>query len=496
MPKIPFIGQTYPHRSLNVSAQRSLNLYPELVSDESAKSRYILIGTPGTRTWADLSSISSSTCRGLYYTSTSKLYTIYGQYVIRMNSDGTIDKSWLMSDSSGAYVSFADNGKYLVFTDGYNMWLLDMTTDTLTTQNDLPFTEPQKVVFIGQRFVSFGKNSNQYWWSGLGADGPLTWDGASFASAEGSSDNIISIANSDGELVLFGPRSYEVHRSVPADVDQPYSVVNGSYTNIGCGAVNSPAEIMGVITWLGSSTAGKNMVFQLQNYNAVPISNSAITYQLSEFDKKAPNDKVNVTSDAVGFCYQQEGHSFYVLNLLQANKTLVYDLSTQQWHDRSTRDPIYNVENRWEPLFCVYAYERILTGNSKVPQILELDLSTYNEYDGRAIKRQRIGPVSYDDDAYLFHRDLIIDMETGIGKVSNLAQGYKPKAMLRWSDDSGHTWSMESWASMGSVGDYLVRVRWRQLGRARNRVYELTITDPVKVILIGCSITAEKGVRR
>jgi hypothetical protein len=68
-----------------------------------------------------------------------------------------------------------------------------------------------------------------------------------------------------------------------------------------------------------------------------------------------------------------------------------------------------------------------------------------------------------------------------------------PQVMLRWSDDGGHTWSSEHWRSMGKIGQYGYRTIWRRLGmttKLRDRVYEVSGTDPVKVIIIGAHIDA------
>jgi hypothetical protein len=63
--------------------------------------------------------------------------------------------------------------------------------------------------------------------------------------------------------------------------------------------------------------------------------------------------------------------------------------------------------------------------------------------------------------------------------------------MLRWSDDGGHTWSNEHWAFMGRIGEYYRRVFWRRLGmtlKLRDRVYEISGTEPVKVIIMGAEL--------
>jgi hypothetical protein len=65
--------------------------------------------------------------------------------------------------------------------------------------------------------------------------------------------------------------------------------------------------------------------------------------------------------------------------------------------------------------------------------------------------------------------------------------------MLRWSDDGGHTWSNEHWKSMGKIGQTGYRTIWRRLGmtlKLRDRVYEISGTDPVKIAIMGAELHA------
>jgi hypothetical protein len=66
-----------------------------------------------------------------------------------------------------------------------------------------------------------------------------------------------------------------------------------------------------------------------------------------------------------------------------------------------------------------------------------------------------------------------------------------PQVMLRWSDDGGHTWSNEHWRSMGLTGQWGRRVIWRRLGmtlKLRDRVYEVSGTDQVKIAIMGAEL--------
>ena len=66
---------------------------------------------------------------------------------------------------------------------------------------------------------------------------------------------------------------------------------------------------------------------------------------------------------------------------------------------------------------------------------------------------------------------------------------------MRYSNDGGHTWSSEKWASLGKIGETRRRAQWRRLGSARDRVFEVTITDPVKRVLLGATLDVEVGDR-
>ena len=91
----------------------------------------------------------------------------------------------------------------------------------------------------------------------------------------------------------------------------------------------------------------------------------------------------------------------------------------------------------------------------------------------------------------LFHVAFEVEMETGVGLQNG--QGSSPVAMLDFSDDWGHTWSGEYRAGIGKIGQYQTMVRWTRLGKSRGRVYRVTISDPVKVVMLMGRLKAEVG---
>ena len=61
---------------------------------------------------------------------------------------------------------------------------------------------------------------------------------------------------------------------------------------------------------------------------------------------------------------------------------------------------------------------------------------------------------------------------------------------LEWSDDRGKSFGNPIGQTMGVEGAYLTSIQWMRLGMARDRVFQLTWSDPVKTALSGAFIDA------
>ena len=78
---------------------------------------------------------------------------------------------------------------------------------------------------------------------------------------------------------------------------------------------------------------------------------------------------------------------------------------------------------------------------------------------------------------------LEIDCQVGMGLT--LGQGSDPQLMMRTSNDGGITWSPERFMSLGAIGQYSTQVRYWDCGVARDRVWEISLTDPIPFAVVG-----------
>jgi hypothetical protein len=186
-------------------------------------------------------------------------------------------------------------------------------------------------------------------------------------------------------------------------------------------------------------------------------------------------------SDAEAFCYSQEGHSFYVLSSASGNETWVFDVTTNEWHQRAYLHASGDL-HRIRPRCHLYFGGKNLVGDWENGNVYEYDLSTYSDNGNPLPAIRACGTVQSNMDNQPV-ASLRLDIDAGVGLTTG--QGSDPQAMLRWSRDGGKTWSNALWRTMGRIGEYARRCIWRRVGGGERMVFEVTITDPVKRNITG-----------
>lgn len=468
--KTPILGSAYVARSVNAADNRMVNLFPEVVP-EGGKEPAFLQRAPGL---VRMLTAGSGPIRGLWQ------FGNYG-YAVSGNTLYQIDSNWNATAkglvTGGGPVSMADNGTQLFIAANPDGFIYNSSTDVFQQITDPDFPGAVTVGYLDGYFVFNEPNSQKIWVTSL-LDGTSV-DPLEFASAEGNPDNAVAIFVDHREVWVYGTNSAEVWYN-SGQLDFPLSRIQGAYNELGCAAPYSIAKMDNQIYWLGKDARGQGMVFRAAGYVGQRISTHAIEWQLQQYSD---------LSDAVGFTYQQDGHSFYVLNFPSANTTWVFDVATGAWHERASfSNGQFNRHRGNSQMF--FNGENII-GDYQNGKIYKFDLDTYAD-DGEIqkwLRSWRALPTGANNLTRTVQHGMQLDCETGVGL--NSGQGSEPQVMLRWSDDGGHTWSNEHWKTMGKIGRYGYRTIWRRLGatmKIRDRVYEVSGTDPVRVYIMGAEL--------
>lgn len=472
--KIPFVGPFYTSRSLNANAQRAVNCFLEL-DNASPRAPVALYGSPGTvaRFTLPTSPVRGAIKQGAYS------YWVAGNTLYRVDAAYNVVTLGVIGTSTGQ-VGMTTNGAQVLIVDGAAGWLATETKLTQITDVDFP-NGVTRCTYLSSYFVVAGDGSGQFFWSETPNSGD-DWNGLDFASAEGSPDNTVGLIADHLELWLLGSNSAEVF-VVTSDPDAPFQRSGNTFIEHGCASGATVDKLDNTVFWMGEDDRGGPMVWRADGYTPRRVSNHALEKVMQGYP---------TISDAFAYTYQIEGHSFYVLCFPSGNATWVYDVATGEWHEWVYRSATTNALGRHRSNCHVYVNGEHLVGDFENGKVYALDLDTYTD-DGAPILRLRATQcLDSQDGSRMFYEELQVDMETGVGLATG--QGSVPLLMLRYSNDGGHTWSNLKTKSVGKPGEYGRRVKYGPTGAGRNRVWEISCSDPVKWAVFGAFVRANKGV--
>lgn len=471
--KSPILGSAYVARSVNAADARMVNLFPEIVP-EAGKEPAFLNRAPGLKL---LATVGSGPIRGVWAFSPddNTAFVVSGTQLYKINETYT---ATLIGNVSGTGpVSMADNGTQLFIACNGPSYIYNNTTNAFGPITDPDFPGAATVCYLDGYFVFNEPNSQKMWITSL-FDG-TSIDPLEFASAEGSPDGLTAVASNFREVWAFGTNSIEVWYNSGA-TDFPLQRIQGAFNELGLAAPYSVAKMDNGLFWLGRDRRGQGIVYRANGYLGQRISTHAVEWQIQQYEDM---------TDAIAYTYQQDGHSFYVLVFPTANATWVYDVSTQAWHERAG---FVNGEFTRHRGNCQMSFQgKPVIGDFENGNIYAFDLNNFSDNGStqKWLRSWRALPTGQNNLKRTSQHSLQLDIESGVGL--NSGQGSDPEVMLRWSDDGGHTWSNEHWSKIGKIGQFYRRVFWRRLGmtlKLRDRVYELSGTDPVKINIMGAEL--------
>lgn len=473
--KSPILGSAYTARSVNAAANRCVNLFPEIIPEGGVEPAF-LQRAPGLKFQQ---TIGTGPIRALWahQTNGSDFYVVSGAEVYQLDSlTGTPTLIGNISAGSDP-VSVADNGTQLFFACNPDSYIYNESTGVFAQITDPDFPGAVTVSYLDGYFVFNEPGSQRIWVTSL-LDGTSV-DPLDFASAEGSPDGVVGVFTDHRELWVFGTDTTEVWYDAGL-ADFPLTRIQGAFNELGCAAPHSIAKMDNQIYWLGQDARGTGVVYRAAGYIGQRVSTHAIEWQIQQYAD---------ISDATGYTYQQDGHQFYVLNFPSANATWVFDVATGAWHERAALVNGEFTRHRGNSM-CNFGGD-IIVGDYENGNIYTFDLTTYadNGSEQKWLRSWRALPTGQNDFKRTAQHGLQLVGEMGVGL--NSGQGSDPQVMLRWSDDGGHTWSNEHWTSMGAIGQFGRRAIWRRLGmtqKLRDRVYEVSGTDPVRIYITGAEL--------
>lgn len=491
MPQPLYItGGAYKNRSLIANAQRSVNLYLEKNPPGSqSPAPFTLYTRAGLRKL--LSPETFGVGRGLYQDSTGQLFMVSGNTVYYVDPNWVATAIGLIAAGT-SMVSMADNGTTILLVDGTSSgYTIDVESKAFSEIIDTAFYGAYHVDYLRTTFVLNRPNTRQFYISGSNA---ATWDPLDFGQKTSSADPLVTTTALNDQLWLLGTRRGEVWY-YSGDALFPYQQMPNVIIEHGCGARYSPAATDKFLMWLTQDKDGKPWIAQgASDYSVQRVSTHALEQEIQEYVR---------WDDAVGYCYQIFGHTFYDLSFPTADRTWSLDLSTNEWAQYVSIG-VNGVEHRMKGFLSAYAYNTNVMISWQNGDLYALDPNYFAD-DLDPIKCVRGFPHLGAGASRVIYPGFIADMDVGqvqgmsfdanvYGRPwdSGFSDGFGPfyrddvpQVSCRFSNSRGYTWSNRRTRSLGATGQYRKILKWPNWGEARDGVFELEWAVPCKTALNG-----------
>jgi hypothetical protein len=465
-----FVGGSNAATATIVNAERTVNLYVESREKGTPKAQSWLYATPCLSL---VETMTGGVHRGAFVQN-GRAFVITGQDFREVYADGTSTSRGTVAvgNDRGSICSNGDGGNQLFIVVGHYGYVYNLTTDTLTLIADADF--PQGTAAMGAFLDGYGivllDDSATFQISAL--EDFTDWDALDIAQKSQTSDRVRAlICDLDHKVIwLFGEQTVERWWD-SGDAAFPFEPVPNSITSMGIASSTGVAAPRGAIVWISDSEKGGRCAYAGVGSSTSPISTKQVAAAWAEYD---------TVSDCEVFDYDWRGHLFCVFSFPSAGATWVYDLAEQEWHEWMQWDTLTGSYTQHLARTHMYAFEKHLIGSRVDGAFYELRADVFA--DGEApVRRLRRSPHLHANGDWVYCSLLQFDCQTGVGLTTG--QGSNPQAMLRISRDGGMTYGNERWMSLGAIGAYTTRVRYRNNGRWRDGVIELTVTDPVLVAI-------------
>jgi len=469
-----FCGPSYTVQSPSIADEECINFFlqtnesqggivaKKVYGGNTANSLLALIYTPGISVFATL---PQGPVRGQFLNE-GRYFAIGGDSLYEVSSAGAATLRGVVGND-GRPISFANSQIQTLIVSAGRAFCFTLATNALKEVTDQLAGPALQCEYSDGFGIIAIQNSNKFQFSN-----PLdftTWPGLQVNEVSVFSENIASIICNHRELWIFGSKHYQPYQDTGSA--ELFDVIPGAMIETGCGATFAPCRADNSVFWVDQSERGAWSCWRSSGYTPVRISTHAVEVALTSYANSA---------QMVSYAYQDAGHTFWVLYIPGAPCSWVFDIAEGLWHKRCSW-----VNGKFGPHFSwnhCFAFGMHLVGDWNSPNIYQLSGANLTD-NGATIRRVRRAPTILDEMKWMRHAQMVVDIDTGLGPQPPLLDGLfnprAPQAILRWSDDRGHTFGNDHVANCGQAGQFKVRAIWRRLGRSRYRVYELVVTDPI-----------------
>lgn len=411
----------------------------------------------------------------------------------------------------------------MVLKSTKDAYVYNTGTNALTkvTNSNYPTTTVPGIAYLDGSFYVMNSVGQIF---GSAINDFTSWTALNMIPMQAEPNGGVALAKYANYILALGQWSlqffYDNNNPAPGS---PLATNSSLTANIGCASGDSMVEMQGTVLWIGQTKDSGRAVYMVANLSPQRISTPFVDRIL----------QADPLTSVYAYATGAEGHTFYVLTLVNSGITLVYDFQAQDWYQWTSRTlnaalPVTTISCDaygtvtatctghgrvdGDPVLIAGGSDPLYNG---IQNVNVVDLNTFT-YQVNGVAAANTGTVTmtpstesyfmgaggavqsgayyvqhyssgvvYKLDSTIYADDsapidmrvktLVWDGGTRNWKtfpdVGLVADVASARGLLRYSNDDYNTWSSYRSIDMSTIRQHLTR-----MGRARRRAYEFRFT--------------------
>jgi len=472
----PVVGSFAEDPVGKIDAQRTINMY-EVLDPDGKKPKH-LAPWPGLDQFREFSAggiaRASIVFKGdVYFAVGNSIYRMDSGFIISILSGPTLA-------TSVGHVGVAANETQVAFVDNATLLIWDTGTATLTdetAQLTAVNVDPLDITYMDSYFIVVNGSStitNQFYISDQ--NNGKSWTSGNFALIESRPTILSACAVLKRRVFFFGETKSEVWLDAGL-ADFPFRRDNNLLLEHGIKAQASLTEGFDRLFYLSNDEDGVGSIMMIMGTMPRPISTREIDETIQNF---------TTPEDATGFVFKINGQIFYQINFSIDQRTFVYNVDTNKWHELEMLDETRHIGNTH-----AFYKGRHFMGSYNDSFLYELG-NDFLTNAGERIKRTRIAHVMSSPTYERIRLNRFhVDMLQGVGIPDTLGIDADPVIFLSISEDGGVTYHNFDRREVGKSGARVKRTIWRRLGTRRDAIIKLEMFNNVVYYILGAAADIE-----
>ncbi len=399
-----FIGPSYTSRAIASDAETCINFYPEAVGSQGGadNSPTILLSKPGLGFFASLPGAASVQA---ILNVNGRCFAVGGGAFWEVFANGNVTKRGTVAGDTRPQLS-ANQTQVLILAGGMG-FIFTLATNVfgVVTSSGWP-QGADKLAFLDGYFIALESPGQTFAISSVN-DG-TKWAALDFGTAQGQQGNMVTMICDQRQVWFQADSHTEIYYDSGA-ASFPIVRLSGAFMDQGSIAIDGGCKADNAIMWLGQNTDGAGVVWRTNGYTPQRVSTHAVEAALQSYP---------LLSDAVSYCYQDGGHTFFVMTLPSANGglgvTWVYDIASGFWHQRGWWNASLSMYQADLARCHAFCFGQHLVGDYQSGTLYTMSQSIYTD-NGTLIRRERTAPDLANGGEWNFYPELTLTLQSGVG---------------------------------------------------------------------------------